>query len=447
MLLVTSNWCVPDGSLLSGPTPGLVAAFREEVRRASLRAGVRADGQYEPVPGIAIVFAGDTFDWLTSSEWTGDVRPWEATRRAADARDRVAARSLRPAARLLATLSTWARRGLGVPDATRRGRPLAGSSVAVPVRISVLRGDRDRWIDRLGGGFGTAAMSVGHAWSDGSVTVRHGEEIEFPWQGDGREPTLGESLAVEVIARFGGSIADDARLRPRMAAMLRGIVMGRLGDAPTRLACWLGQRQRAGVFSASDRSAVVDAWNRAVCVWHRVARRLHLGRSGGIDMLDPVAEAMSLATDVGAAWGDELPRMRRLVADAETAGEGRGPCEILGHPPVGFEPPSSWRSRALGIGPAAVSAVGRSRAVPGEPDAAKPVVFDPPGSISRFASPWETPIPAAAVVAARPAGPRLDWLPLGGPFTVADGRSDEDVGHGIWRSRPSMAEDRVVDAA
>lgn len=44
-------------------------------------------------------------------------------------------------------------------------------------------------------------------------------------------------------------------------------------------------------------------------------------------------------------------------------------------------------------------------------------------------------------------GPRLDWLALGGRFMVEDGRSDEVVGHGIWRSWPSTAEGRVVDAA
>ena len=76
MLVVTSNWCVTDGTLSAGPPRGCLERFRAEVRRASLRCGFGRDGNYRPPDAIDVVLAGDTFDWLVSREWTGDVRPW-----------------------------------------------------------------------------------------------------------------------------------------------------------------------------------------------------------------------------------------------------------------------------------------------------------------------------------------------------------------------------------
>ena len=81
MLVVTSNWCVSDGTLSAGPPRRLIDRFRAEVRKASLRGGFRCDGSNRPVDAIDVVLAGDTFDWLISREWTGDVRPWDVGRR------------------------------------------------------------------------------------------------------------------------------------------------------------------------------------------------------------------------------------------------------------------------------------------------------------------------------------------------------------------------------
>ena len=54
MLVVTSNWCVSDGTLSAGPPRGCLERFRAEVRRASLRCGFRRDGSYRPLDAIDV---------------------------------------------------------------------------------------------------------------------------------------------------------------------------------------------------------------------------------------------------------------------------------------------------------------------------------------------------------------------------------------------------------
>jgi hypothetical protein len=447
MLVVTSNWCVTDGSLAAGPAPGLVARLRGQLRLASLRAGIRGDGRYRPLIGITVVFAGDTFDWLTSLEWTGDARPWESSRRAAAARERVVAGSWRLAGRLVATLSAWGRRGIDVPLADQRGRPLAGSRGRVPVRVVILRGDRDRWIDRIAFAGPRVALSVGTEWTDGDVLVRHGQEIETLWH-DGGPPTLGESLAVELISRFGRSLQDADGLGRRLPAMLRLLAAGRLVDAPCRLAAWMAARNRDGSLSAPARGRVIDAWNRAVAAWHRAVRRLDLGGGEGVDLPGRLATALTL----DARWQHELPMAlaheeppceEPLAETAERPPASSGACVVLGHPPAGFAPSSHWKSRVLCIGPAAVRRSGETH--PGLPGAAGLAALDPPGMIRAWADPVVAPVPLAAHVARGTAEPWLDWLSLGG--AGPGGRQYDSAGCGIWRSRAAPAGQHIVDAA
>ncbi len=434
MLVVTSNWCIPDGSLTRGPAAWLVDRVRMEVRRACLRAGVRTDGLYRPVPAVAIVCAGDTFDWLTSREWTGDVRPWESSRRAAIARERVAGRSLRHGGRLLGTLAAWARRGLVVPVADRRGRPLPGSVHRVGVRVSLLRGDRDRWIDGMPVPEGIAGVATGVHWTDGVVMVRHGEEIEPPWSSGGAEPTLGESLAVDLLARFGGSLADSAWSSTWAPAVVRGIVVGRLVDAPVLLAVALDDLARGGTLSAAERESVIGAWNRAVSVWHRAARRLGVGRAGGIDVVDDVAAAMTLS----AAAPPVATRWNAADECREDDGHTAGWREILGHPPAGHAPAPGRHGSRLCIGPPPVPVDARDRRAGGVGLA----LFDPPRMIPRSDNGASVGVPSAVVVRPGPSPAGLDWLPLASGGAPPDTRQP-----GIWRSPSGGSDGRVVDAA
>ena len=253
MLVVTSNWCVSDGTLSAGPPRGCVERFRAEVRRASLRCGFRRDGSYRPVDAIDVVLAGDTFDWLISREWTGDLRPWNDGRRAAAARERVVSGAARRSHRLQATLAAWMQRGIEVPMADRRGRPMPTASRPVPVRVAVLCGERDRWLEQAAGDWQLSARApmVGRCWSDGDVTVRHGDDMDPLHATCGGEPTLGESLAVDLIARFGVALDDVADVRPLAASLVRRLACGAVLDAPTRLVGWLAARDGGATLTAA----------------------------------------------------------------------------------------------------------------------------------------------------------------------------------------------------
>jgi len=441
VLVVTSNWCIPDGSLVPGPAPGLVARLRGEVRRACLRAGFRADGRYRPVQGIAVVCAGDTFDWLTSREWVGDVRPWESGRRAAAARERAAAASLRHGGRLLGTLAAWVRRGLVVPAADRRGRPLPGSVHRVGVRVSLLRGDRDRWIEGMPV---PAELAVGTRWTDGAVTVRHGEELEPPWFPGVAEPTLGESLGVDLVSRFAAAVAGGVRSWPSGAAVMRGIVAGRLADAPARLAAALDAGVRGGTLPAAGRTMVADEWNRAVSAWHRAARRLGVGRAEGVDVVDHVAAAMTLAA---AAPPPVVPRWSGANESREDATRAAGCREILGHPPAGYDPPAGRLGRVFCIGPQPLPPTGDGRGADSGPATGGLALFDPPGMMSPSGGGDAAAAPFAVVVPLEAPRSWIEWLPLasGGTPSPADGGR---AWHGgIWRSQPAPSGRRVVDAA
>jgi len=256
MLVVTSNWCVSDGTLATGPARGLIDRFRDEVRRSSLRLGFRRDGIYRPVEGVDVVLAGDTFDWLVSREWIGETRPWETGSRAAAALERVAAGSRRRSGRLLATLTAWTRRGIEIPLADRRGRPTPGVCRRVPVRVAVLCGGRDRWLDRVVNEAVPPGLVVGRCWSDGDVTVWHGTEFDPLWAADGGEPTLGESLAVDLSSRFGGGLNAVTVLRPLAGGLMRRLAAGRILDAPLQLAAWLAAIDRSDKLSPAARQSL-----------------------------------------------------------------------------------------------------------------------------------------------------------------------------------------------
>jgi hypothetical protein len=420
MLVVTSNWCVSDGTLSAGPPRGLVERFRAEVRRSSLRCGFRRDGSYQPIDAVDVVLAGDTFDWLVSREWTGDVRPWDGGRRAAAALQRVATGSLRQGSRLLAMLAAWMRRGIEVPVADRRGRPQPAVSRPVPVRVAVLCGDRDRWLEHVMSGSPPVAPGpvIGTTWSDGDATVRHGAELDPLTVASGSEPTLGDSLAVDLIGRFGVSLHDIAMLRPLATGLLRRLAGGCPIESPRRLTGWLDAHDRGATLSGATRQEVADAWRRAVAHWHRTARRLPCCGAGGVDLVGRVAELLELQPATAAPqrvpWFDAVLPME--VGGSATL--------VLGHPPADIGSSAAWQRQVVCLGPRSCHA--------------RDGLNDDSG------------IPAAVVVTSPGrADQRIDWIqmttmkPFGHP---EDGRAER----GVWLSSETddpRALRHIVDAA
>jgi len=421
MLVVTSNWCVSDGTLSAGPPRGCVERFRAEVRRASLRCGFRRDGSYRPLEAIDVVLAGDTFDWLVSREWTGDVRPWDSGRRAAAARERVAAGAVKRSDRLLATLAAWMQRGIEVPLADRRGRPMLAASRPVPVRVAVLCGDRDRWLEQAAGDWMPVARApvVGRCWSDGDVTVRHGEEMDPLHAACGHDPTLGESLAVDLIARFGLALDDIAGVRPLAADLLGRLACGTLLDAPARLIGWLSAHDGGAMLTVAVRQELVDAWHRSVALWHRAARRLSPRGADGVDMVGRIAEWLQWDAD-----GEVVGRSGRWVDTLSTPGAAppwdSAATVVLGHPAAEVGAPAAWRRRVVCLGPRALQPQDR----------------------------LDHDLPGPAVVVIRPdrESHQFEWLPIdnvAGRF----GCQDDERGHGVWLSAVSLGRTGIVDAA
>jgi hypothetical protein len=329
MLVVSANWAIGDGSLVRA-TAGWHGLLAPAVHRAATRAGFRRDGSYRPIEGVDLVLAGDTFDWLASAAWCGRTRPWHGGAAARAIQGRVAAAAVRRGRRLLAPLVRFGRRGLTLPAADARGRPGRGT-VAVPVRVTLLVGDRDRALAEWPWALDRVPFALGAAWSDGRVTVRHGHEHDPACHGaterrgvnGGRPPTLAESVAVDLVAAF--ALRERERGADH-AGLVRRLVRARPVALPAALAAW----QAEAAPPLREWAAVADAWRRAVDRWHEAARREVPSCEVEFDALGSLAAWLA---DAARAGGETRPipaAIERIAGSGPAAG---GPREglFLGH--------------------------------------------------------------------------------------------------------------------
>ena len=414
MLVVTANWCLSDGTLAAAPLRWPLRRLWWEIGRAACRHGFRSDGRYEPVAAADVVLAGDTFDWLTSRRWLGNVRPWQPGGRSAGVRAATVAAALSRSRRLIDGMVALARRGLPVPAADRRGRPLPGLVRQVPVRLAVLGGDRDRGLEcelapHIVGGLGIA---VGTRWCGDMAAVWHGDEFDPLGGEDASRVTLNDTLAVELIARFAAAVADGP-VSPPAAGLVAAIIRGHAADAAAAIVRQLDDLDRAGICSAGLRRYIVDGWNRAVSEWHRVARRLGVGGDAGRDTIDPLAGWLTIGRDHPA--GSMPPPAVRLAASVEPPAPPAG-LVVLGHPPAELALLPGWRGRVacLGLEQSSADAAGGPRVT-------------------------------AAVVPAGGDAARIEWLPGDGRSPTIGG--DEFTRRGVWRSEAEPSRPRVLDAA
>jgi hypothetical protein len=273
MIVVTSNWGLGDGTLVPAAAAwhGTLPAA---IHRAALRAGIRGDGCYRPIERLDLVMAGDTFDWLLSAEWQSDAKPWQDTVAARQAAARVARRSIAAARRLLGPVIHWARQGLSVPAAAgaRPGR----AQVRIPVRVTLLAGDRDAAIEQyVGDRRDRQPVTVGSRWDDGRVSIRHGHDLDpacragrdRPGSQD-RPPTLAESIAVDLVGRFAATARPVA---PGIGRLVRSLAGGGPLGIPAVLSAHTGTAS-GGIGGCI--SSITDTWRRCVDAWWHEARRL-----------------------------------------------------------------------------------------------------------------------------------------------------------------------------
>jgi hypothetical protein len=322
MIVVASNWAIGDGTLVPAAAASL-GSLAATVHRTVIRAGVGVDGRYRPVENLDLVLAGDTFDWLVSAAWLGDAKPWHASNRSFERLATVARRSIRLGRAVLGPLLRWARRGLPLPA----GMSAVGRrhTLTVPVRVTVLTGDRDAAVERVLGG--RRSFSAGRRWDDGRVSIRHGHDRDPVCRanhdhGTGaadRPPTLGESVAVDLLARFAMLVAART---VRAGVHLRRIADAGVVGMPEALGGWL-----TGLAGGPDAARVSDAWQRSVDGWWREARRCVPTCEAEFDVVDALAGWLAAAIRPGAEACPMAAGLGALVA-APAAG---GPGAVEGH--------------------------------------------------------------------------------------------------------------------
>lgn len=279
MLVVTSNWALGDATLFRGG--GWQAGLPGAVHRAAIRGGFRDDGTYRPIESLDLVIAGDTFDWLASAAWCGRSRPWHGGGHARETLLGIASGSLRSARRLLATVTRWADRGLAVPDADIRRRP-AGRAIAVPVRVTLLAGDRDAPLADVARHLPRQPFAIGETWSDDTLTIRHGHDLdpscrrtddEDARTSGGRPPTLAESVGVDLVTRFAVAARRRVPELPGMGRLLRGLACSKPVDLPFTIAAWRAEADREMPGCAEQVREITSTWRHAVAEWLSEARR------------------------------------------------------------------------------------------------------------------------------------------------------------------------------
>jgi len=384
VIVVTGNWLISDGSLLPPPARGLLEPLFGEIERLACLAGVGEDGRYRPIERIDIVLAGDTFDGLTSRRWIGARRPWHAGAAKRETSDRVLQDAIRIGRRPLSKLARLVRRGIRVPAADRMQRPVLGRSVPVNVGLTILPGDRDGVLERpLVSVAERYGFVVGSCWErlgrDGTrVVIRHGHEfdplcgtdVEEPPAGIereearfGRQPSVSESLAVDLLAVFAAGLADAACPAAVARRLVRDVAVGPWTAAPAIL----GRQLVDGSLPSDIASVLLDTWRRSVDRWHAASTADPPSIATGFDTVGALASWMERVDpprldDSGAFAGGPCAdgwldtRREDLFASAPRNG-----LAVLGHPP-----------RRLSGGP--IVTLGPT--TPGDPAAAA-TAFDP----------------------------------------------------------------------
>lgn len=348
MIVVTGNWLISDGSLFPPPARGAIEPLFGEIARLACVAGVGDDGRYRPIERIDIVLAGDTFDGLTSRRWIGRVRPWHSGTPRREAAELVLSDAIRLGRRPLSRLATLARRGVRVPAADRRQRPVLDQFVPVSVGVTLLPGDRDGVLERpLAAVADRHGFGIGSCWErleggEANVLIRHGHEFDplcgtaaDEPAGFGRRPSVSESLAVEWLAVFAARLEDTPCPPPFARRLVRDVAVGPWTSAPAILRRHLVDAS----LPASTEATVIDAWSRSIDRWHAATAADPPGFATGFDTPAAIASWMErvdlrrrgepcdgLLGPCADGWLDI--RRRDLVASVP-----RTCVAVLGHPP------------------------------------------------------------------------------------------------------------------
>ncbi|MFM8827331.1 MAG: hypothetical protein ACKOFT_09665, partial [Actinomycetota bacterium] len=284
------------------------AARHDSTREALPAATVRtATPPASSIDGLDIVLAGDTFDGLTSTAWVDGVRPWQVDSRAVEARRSTRLGALRCGRWLLAGLRGWSRAGLPVPAVDRHGRPLPRFDARVPVRGTLRAGDRDRGLAGAAARAARYGFAVGSSWTDGLVSVCHGDRLD-PLCGDHGEepdvaldesgvsvchPSLAETVAVGLVSRFGARLIAVPGAWPLGRALV-GQLSGTLpSEMPATMDRWLMRAVQREQLSPATATAITRCWHGAVAHWLKEARAVEPRSGHEVDGIALVAAGVA----------------------------------------------------------------------------------------------------------------------------------------------------------
>ncbi|MFM1904158.1 MAG: hypothetical protein RLZZ440_2058 [Planctomycetota bacterium] len=299
MLAITANWGLTDGSL-GGSGPGAVQGWIDRIHAAVIRGSIDPGGRYQPADQVVLVLAGDTFDLLSSAAWASQVRPWHRGRRSHALRLAVLHEAIRRLRRPLGRLARWAGRGLAVPAADARGRPVDTLRRRAEMRVVILAGDRDQFLPDLAHAAANWGIQIGLGWSDGRHEVCHGHAFDpagfssaaacLP---DAAQPTLAESIAVDLLVPFGVSLRGMPAVWRRLGPGFPRLLATGLSRLPSGIAATL-----AGLPEPLA-AAVASAWARSIDRWLTAAHREPPAFDGGFDATADLAGWLAGAASVG----------------------------------------------------------------------------------------------------------------------------------------------------
>lgn len=384
MIVVSANWLISDGSLCPPPCGSRIATFLRAIERLACRSGMLPDGSYRPIDRVDLVLAGDTFDGLTSRFWLGRIRPWQSERVTRDTIDRIALRCAHAGRRSIQSLRRIVGKGLAVPATDHRHRPLLTRSTRVPVSLTLVAGDRDGLLGRSTASRDVAGtgVAIASSWertmpSGETVVVRHGHEFDpLCFGGDdrsepaareqarrfGRQPTLAESLSIDLLASYAWGLAGVGVPAPVRFDVVRAIARSPRMDVPRVLVGRLG----GGDLPPSLVAVVSDAWRRSVDRWHETALAEPPVAHDGVDAVGAVAAWMAsidgLENSGGSAAASRAAErwldMRSLGLPSGGTRADRSVRVVLGHPPADLSRPVAGH-RSPGFGPRVI-AIGSS---------------------------------------------------------------------------------------
>lgn len=240
MLIISSDLHLKDGTSGKSITVDEFRVFAERLGSVAYQASRRADGRYDPINVIDLVFVGDVFDLIRSERWllgpTGKpetIRPWN---------DPQGDRFIHKIQSIVTAIIKHNQAGLSIfkkmsqgkiiqlPPATRSGQPDLKTSerISVPVRIHYMVGNHDWFLHLPGHDYDQIRKQIIEAMglfnSDKpfpyemkesyplqeiarryQVCARHGDMFDamnYDKEAGRNVSTLGDAMTVELLTRF-----------------------------------------------------------------------------------------------------------------------------------------------------------------------------------------------------------------------------------------------------